>query len=280
VALLSIGGYSLEFADPSDDGVLSEEAPPGQGPQATIQFQCPWEGRYSVFAGLVGTASGGPGAIYRQPPLQYPPSPNLYCLGVGNARPWGRYQGGWVWEYCRFTATFGIPSYSWEAQPEGVTDPSGQAYTTTRFRVSADVTQVPLGTFVWTSGTDSGKPVPDAQLGIMVPHTEVTITRHLMPFVPLAEAASYVGKVNTSAVSIGNHSFTAGQFLFAGMSGSASADTAGTRNFEVEYTLLGAHGHTWNQLLDRGLAWVTINTAAGGGGNSPFGSADYWTALP
>ena len=280
--LFYIGDVPVKFAFPDGDAgsCIDENAGSGTAPVATVQLQCPWADRYIVFSGLLGTATGGPGAIYRVAPFAYPPSPNLFCVGISSARPTGRHTGGWDWDECRFSATFSYPPFNFVGQSGGITDPSGQPWTTTRARVSANVTQVPLGTFKWLSGTDAGKAVPEAQLGITVPHTEYVLTRHLMPYLPIDEAETYVGKVNDTEISIGNRTYNAGELLFAGMGGECNADVQANRTFRAEYTILGVKGHTWNQLLDRKLVWIEVNTEADGSGDAPFGEADFWNGLP
>jgi hypothetical protein len=281
MAILTIGGYPVELYHGDGDGsdMISESASPGSGPTASVRMQCEWDARYIVFAGLTGSVSGGPGSIYRAVPMSYPPSPGLVCLGVSDIKG-TKYIGGWNYEHCIFTAQFGIPTWDVPGGELGSNDPTGQPWTTTRARVSADVVQVPTSTYKWTSGADSGKAIAEAQVGISVPHVEVTITRHIMPYVPISEAMTYIGKINTSAIALGNHSFAAGEFLFGGFSCSTSANTTGERTFEVEYSFLGVSGHTWNQILNRESSWVAINTAADGSGTSPFQSANFWANLP
>jgi hypothetical protein len=279
--LFTIGGYPVEGYHGDGDGgdMIEEESQGGTGPSASVRLICDWDARYVVWAGLMGSVTGGPGSIYRAVPVVYPPSPNLVCLGVGQSRG-VKYIGGWNYEKCLFAARFGIPTWDVPGVDTGSADPTGQPWTTTRARVSAEVVQVPTGTYKWTSGTDSGKAIPEAQVGISIPHVEVTVTRHIMPYVPIAEAMSYIGTINNATITLENHNFTAGQFLFAGFSSSKSASTNGERAFEVEYTFLGVSGHTWNQIIDRAGNWVTINTDAGGSGNSPFSSSAYWANLP
>jgi hypothetical protein len=280
-SLFTIGGLPVTFAFPEGDpgGCIEESVSSGQPPVATVQLQCPWAGRYYVWKGMLGTATGGAGSIYRQAPMTYWDSPNLVCVAIAGARPI-RHTGITTFSECRFTATFTYPTYNFPGQQNGITDASGVAWTTTRIRVSAQVTQVPLGTFVWTGGADSGKAVPEAQLGITVPHTEISITRHLMPYLPISEAESCVGTVNSNPVTIGNRTYANGELLFAGMSGDIECDVSCNRTFKCDYTMLGVKGHTWNQILDRQLTWQTVNTNSSGTGNAPFASTDFWNILP
>jgi hypothetical protein len=90
---------------------------------------------------------------------------------------------------------------------------------------------------------------------------------------------TYIGKINNATITLAITTSPRGSSFLLGSS-SKSASTNGERAFEVEYTFLGVSGHTWNQIIDRAGNWVTINTDAGGSGNSPFSSSAYWANLP
>lgn len=275
--LWTVNGYDVELyhGDGDGSGAITEASPYGQGPSATVQLQTEWAGRYDVFTYLQGYATGGSGSILRVLPIAYPPSPNLFCLSIGGIKGI-RYKGGWDYERCQFTAEFGVPSFTMD----GVSaDPSGKLWTTTRSRVSAEVTTVPTGTFYWTAGVDAGTTVADSQLGILAPRVEVSMTRHMMPYAPIQETLAYIGSVNASSVTLGNRTFDAGHLLFAGANITETADVASNRTYEVEYVLMGA-SHDWNALLDKGMVYRLVNTSAGGGGNYPFSYLDYWDNLP
>jgi hypothetical protein len=266
----TLGGYPLYLAFPDGDpgDTIGESFTPGQGqsPVATVQLQCDWNVRYTIWGLMLGTSTGGPGGIIRNYPMQYWDSPNLYCTAITNAKPI-QYIGGFKFSKCRFTATFSRPVFD-------------QSFSTISVKVSSQVMQVPVGTFKWTGGVDSGKTVPEAQLGLIVPNTEITITRHMMPYLPIREAELYGGTVNSVPVTIGNATYANGELLFGGMSGEISADVAGNRTYKCEYSILAVKGHTWNQLLDRQLTWQNVNSAVDGSGNAPFASTDFWNLMP
>jgi hypothetical protein len=263
----TLGGYSLYLGfpdgDPSDAVQEAFQPGPGQTPTAQVIMQCDWKSRYMIWGLMLGTAIGGPGGIIRNYPMQYWDSPNLYCTAISNAKPI-QYVGGFTFSRCRFTATFSRPVYD-------------QNWSTIAVKISSQVTQVPVGTFVWQGGVDSGKSVPEAQLGVIVPHTEITITRHYMPYLPIAEAMAYGGTVNVNPVTVSNQRFAPGQLLFGGMSGEISTDISGNRTYKLEYAILGIATHTWNQLLDRALTYQNVATS---GSVPPFASTDFWNLLP
>ena len=266
----TLGGYPLYLAFPDADpgDTIQESFTPGQGqsPVATVALQCDWNARYVIWGLMLGTSTGGPGGIIRNYPMQYWDSPNLYCTSITNARPI-KYIGGFKFSLCRFTATFSKPIFD-------------QSFSTISVKVSNQVLQLPVGTFKWTGGADSGKTVPEAQLGLIVPHTEINLTRHMLPYLPIKEAETFSGTVNSYSVTIGNTTYAIGELLYAGMSGDISADVVGNRTYKCEHAILGVKGHTWNQLLDKSLTWQTVNTAADGSGNPPFGSSDFWNLMP
>jgi hypothetical protein len=280
-ALITIGGYEVDLLTGSGDHAeaVRESSPQNAGPRVSVRLKCSWAGRYTVWAGLLGSASGGPGSIYRAAPFAYPPSPNLYCLAIPDSQGVG-YMGDWNFKTCHFTAEFGVPTYDIPGSTNGVADPSGVPWTTTRARGSAEVIQIPIGGYKFTSGVDSGKAVPESQIGLTVPHTEITLTRHLMPYVPFSEANAYLGKLNSVAVTLGNQEYAAGELLFNAWDFAPTNDGGGARTWEIVYTLLGVGGHTWNQVIDRDGQWVTINTETDLSGEYPFESADWWNNLP
>jgi hypothetical protein len=281
MALFQINGKDVELYHGASDGAdaIQETATGSGGPRVMVKLQCAWADRYTVFAGMLGSASGSTTSISRIPPFLYPPSPNLACLGISNARG-TKYKGDWNYEKCVFDAEFGVPAFDFPGWPGGTTDPSGVPYTTTTTRVSAEVIQIPIGGYKFTSGVDSGKAVPESQIGLTVPHSEITITRHMMPGVPYNEVMQYVGKVNSTTVRIGNRIYAIGELLFNGFDHKPTADGAASRTFELVYSILGVAGHTWNQVIDRDGQWITINTETDLSGEYPFESADWWNNLP
>lgn len=282
--VFTVGGKrcALYFGEDGTANPVTEQvnAEGGEGPRATAIMQCLWPERYDVFRGLLGTSIVAGGVIVRTLPLAYPDSPNLWCLDVGQVVPvkprWG---GAWFTaELARFPATFGVPRWSFDA--EAASDPSGQPWTTTRVRVSAEVTSVPTGTFVWTAGDQAGKKVPDSQLGLLAPRNEISMTRHWMPFVPLRQVNGFIGTLNSQPIVLSDHTYAPGYVLFAGFNATESVDTLGNRTYEVEYVMLGSITHDWNALLDRGLVYRLVNTKQDRSGNYPFTYSDFWNGLP
>jgi hypothetical protein len=211
--VFTVGGKrcALYFGEDGAANPIVEEvnASGGEGPKVTALMQCAWPDRFDVYKGLLGSAAAtASGGIARVLPFRYPDSPNLWCLDVGQVVPIKpQWSGSWFTAAgARFPAIFGVPRWSFDAA--STTDPSGQPWTTTRVRVSAEVVTVPVGTFVWTAGKQAGKPVPDSQLGILAPRNEISMTRHWMPFVPLRQVNALIGTVNSRPIILGDHATT------------------------------------------------------------------------
>jgi hypothetical protein len=62
--LFTIGGYPVEGYHGDGDGgdMIEEEAQGGTGPSASVRLICDWDARYVVWAGLMGSVTGGPGS--------------------------------------------------------------------------------------------------------------------------------------------------------------------------------------------------------------------------
>lgn len=277
---LQIAGIpvTIAFEDLGDRAVV-EMAPDQAGLQATVIFKCAWAQRLNVIKGLLGYVTPNGASIVRVPPVFYPDLPKLYCKSVGEVKaikPRVRSTGdGWFdAAYALITANFGAPVW----QLDDAADLSGKLWTTTRTRTSAEVFIPPVGAYYFET---TGKPVPEANVGIMRPKIEISMTRHWLPYMPLAEAAAAIGHVNSGTLTLGNFTFAAETLLFAGMSTQPAADTIGNVIQEVEYCLLGnMDGISWNKFFSPAGTWDYINTAAGGGGSRPFPTSNWYPTLP
>jgi hypothetical protein len=281
---LVIGGVTAAVAFTDGDASIEESVPEGQdGPRVTVTFECAYADRYGLVRGLAGSATGGAGSIVRVAPFAYPPSPNLYCIAVPSIRGVGwKWAGSWATaREARVTATFGVPRFGFEAAGSNP-DPTGLPWTTTRFRITAEFLKPTYGgTFYWTNGgPQNGKPVPDSGLSLILPHSEVSITRHMMPYIPIAEALEYAGSVNSAPITLSNYTFPAGTILFVGMNATESADSIGNKIFEAEYIFVANYLQRWNDVLQSDGFFYPVNTDASGSGDDPYPSADLFAVLP
>lgn len=294
---LTIGGVDCTISfgpDGTSEGVT--EAWPVDGATATVYYRCAWTDRYTLAQALIGSSSYVDNVLIRVPPHKYPPSPNLVCGSLGTIQPYGigvlqTSQGGlpagWMTaQYAIVPATYIVPHFDTGASSDPPTDPSGQPWTTTRFRISGDVFTPPNRTYKYVQrtgdpnypqGTSAGIPVADSLLGIIRPQIEISMTRHRVPVeaFSIESIVGFIGKVNDNNVQFGNHIFEEGYLLFSGFNSTATVDTIGSLTFEVEYGLLGRFDYSWNTIMAPDTNWYLINTKADETGQYPFDYADF-----
>jgi hypothetical protein len=271
------------------------EAWPPDGPAADALFKCAWYDHYTVAQTLVGFGRG-------TPPWSWPGSPNLRCLSLGRIVGSGHPRvlqaprgvapnvipAGWVeYDYAIIPANFGILPYAIDTSGGGgggtadpIQDPSGQPWTTTRFRISSEVVQPPGGTFYYKGdiGALVGKPAEKSQVGFMKPKIEISMTRHrvvtITPYI--ATISTLIGRINDSPLSFADVSFNKGCLLFGGFSGTESFDSIGNMTYEIEYSIIG-QDEDWNWVMGRDGITYELNTKPDGTGRGPFRYADFGT---
>jgi len=247
------------------------------GPEADVMFKCPYNQRFTVVRGLLGGVVATGKTLTRLYPLRYPPSPNLFCTSIGDITGLKPFTDGFGWlnyQYSIIPAHFSVPG--WDAIPGYTNDPSGKLFTTTRFRVSGQVFSPPIGSYYYQGGTYAGKPVPDSKQSLIRPQVEISMTRQLMPFVPLDAAMTYVGSVNSSSVTIADHVFPRGCLLFMGIDTDPVADpSTGNRCFNIPFSFIGTYQVEWNEVMDPTGAWQLVNDDPGGTGDPPFAYEDF-----
>jgi hypothetical protein len=263
------------------------------GAQATVVFKCPWNERYAVVAGLLGGVTSKNGVLSRTPPATYPPSPNLFCTsitdihGIKPMRDDTNAQGlpGWLtYEWAVITAVFSRPTWqaieNQEGQAPQSSDPSGIVYATTRFKVSTEVFSPPIGAYYWQGGNHQNQAVEGATVTEMRPRVEISITRHMMPFVPLTAAQALIGGLNNAPWFMADYGFPRGSVLFTGFNSEPKADPATqVTTWDLEMTFLANSRLDWNKFLDPDGSYQFINTAQDGSGTFPFPYVDFSVIL-
>lgn len=294
---LNIGGVDCTISfgpDGTSEGLT--ESWPVDGPTATVYYRCAWDQRYTLAAALMGSSSYVGGVLVRVPPHAYPTSPNLICGSLGTIQPLGlsvlqSAQGlapaGWITaQYAIIPATYVIPRYDVGSSSNPPQDPSGQPWTTTRFRISGDVFTPPNRAFKYVSrpgdpnypqGTSAGVPVADSLFGIVRPQIEISMTRHRVPVqgFSVATITDYIGTLNSLPLTFGDATFEEGHLLFAGFNATYTIDTLGNQTFEVEYGILGRTDYSWNTLMAPDSNWYLVNTQADESGMYPFAYTDF-----
>lgn len=285
-AQVTIGSVAatIRFEDLSES-ITSE------GPSASVVFQCPYDSRFDLIAGLAGgSKKDDTGKIVYTTPYAYPFGTNMYVREipriVGIGKPKRRSDGWPTWDIARVSATFGVPRWGFDATTG---DLSGRPWTTTRCRVNAEVVVPPGGTFYYSElpehysgNVDNGKPLREGQAGLIHVVNEFTVTRHWMPYIPLEEIDALIGTVNDVDTLVGDHLYEDGQLLFAAFDYTETIDMLGKVVYECSYTVLAKTGerNTWNAVLDSSAVQHIINTEADESGEYPYKYSDFWYSLP
>lgn len=258
---------------------IVERVPPS-GPEADVLIKCPYNQRFNVVKGLLGGAIATGRTVSYLSPLAYPPSPNLRCTTIGEIRglrPWVD-SYGWVnYDWAIIPAHFELLKWDLPTSQGIEPDPSGIPYTTTTFQTSAEIFQPPTGSYYYTAGSYSGKPVAESSIGTVRPRVEITMTRRLMPFVPLSFSLSMVGKVNSATVRFADRIFPIGCLLYTGSSipEPVTDPASAERRWDVSFNFMGNYSVEWNAFMDPAGAYRLINTSPAGSGDYPFAYADF-----
>lgn len=285
---INVNGWPAAiFEDGTGNGVT--ESVDADGPRANVLFKVDYATRYEFLKRLGGYSEYTGGTVVRHNPFAYPPSPNMYCFGIGDIKgikPRRQSLGGWLdYELAIVPAIFTVPKWSFDLQtdpngnPNDPTDLSGQPWTTTDIRVNGEVFTPPGGTYYYIAGFGPKMPVEDSTVGIIKCHAEISIKRHWLPYIPIDEAMTYLGTVNKTAVSFGNRVFLKGTLLFAGFGATKTIDTIGNITNDVTYTVL-AKTEDWNEFTGRDGSQYLINSSDDGSGSYPYSYVDFWKYLP
>lgn len=262
---------SIPYTILADEGITL--AYPDEGPTATVKFKTLWTDQYQLAKDLIGTSTNVGGTTVRTEPFAYPGNPSLYCKTITSVRPIGPtipLTGvglPWITKKWAITeAVFKRPLFSFN----GLDGPYGQPWTTIQFGASGEFVTLPDSTYRFTDGTPTNTPI-----GKVVPQIEINVKRYFMPYLPVAEMAALVGKINNAVYRVGNYSFPAGTLLFMGGPSEFAADTAGNITQEVEYKLV-YRPINWNKYFhpNRTTGWDTVTD---GSGNSPYESGNFAT---
>lgn len=259
----------FNFTIAYDTGI--EEGGTLESPEATVGFKVAWSDRINFMNFVCGTTLGGPGAIVRTLPAQYPPSPNMYATREFRIQPLGKLQtlNNWVtYPYALVSIKFAIPHYDFD----GSTDASGKPWTTTSFDVGGEFLTLPDSAYKFTGGIPA-----NGSVGKVIPQISITMKKHWMPYLPVAEMFNLVGTVNNAPVNLGNFVAPTETLLFLGGTNSREADTAGGVSQEVDYKMT-YRPISWNKFLHPN-GTSGFQYLFDGGGNKVYSLGDF-TTLP
>jgi hypothetical protein len=268
--ILKIGGVPCGIYLGPDGTRGPTETCTAQGRTATVTFQCRWNDRQPLIAGLVGVVGYNRGNILRTPPFEYPFGQDDYASVGGDitasilekrllCTAISRVQGtkwatdveggefstkiGWGgYTYALVTAEFSTPNYQILTSNPGTTgfqDPSNNAYTTTRVRASGEILAPPDGALVFAEGPLKGEPLRDVGSAQPRVRLEVNVTRIRMPIIPLQLVEPLIGGVNNEAITFGTYEFKSGSVLFNGVNPEPRTDPySGGVVWDIEYQFL------------------------------------------
>ncbi len=260
---------SVPFSVSTDEDAIKESWDPSNGPQAIVKFHVSWANRYQFVKDMIGTFVGTPpSTITRTVPFRYPPSPNMFAVGIEDISPLGKpipMPGiGLPW-MARQTAVvivrFGVPQWN-------VT--GNDAYTKVTFAASGEFLSVPETSVKFSSdGT-----VPNTTIGFLMPQMEITVTRSRMPFLPIAAMLQCEGKINNAPYQILGIPFDTGKLLFVAGQSDFQQDATGQIAYSQEYKFL-ARSINWNMFLrPDGGGFDTVTDLSN---NPVYGSANFNT---
>jgi len=264
---------SIALEDMGDRAIVERWGP--DGPEADVMFKCKWSDRYLVIKYLRGGVIGSGRTVTYLAPASYPSSPNLKCTSIGELRGIKprTLDSGWVeYEYAIVPAHFSTPTWDAIGTTDSMnSDPSHAPMTTTRFRGSPEILTPPGGSYYYTSGTDSGKPVLDSTVGIVRSRVEISMTRHMIPF-PLMDKLMFdVGCINDTTMVFADRTFPRGTVLFAAFDSDPVAEpSTGQKCWDYTFSFVANYSKDWNYFLDPHGEWVPINSKADGTGDPPF----------
>lgn len=160
-------------------------------------------------------------------------------------------------------------------------DPSGYPYTTTQWRTTGSVFSPYTNAFRFTQ---EETPANEANVGIFRAKTELSITRHFMPFIDTAALDALIGKVNLDEITIGSDTNPPESMLYLGYESEGYINPAnGKLVYDVSHKLMvvgpvedkdGDKKESWNYFMNRKGYWDKLtlkdNPAKGVYGTEEF----------
>jgi hypothetical protein len=272
--LLNINGVSCAVAHNDDrPGIMRRWTE--SGPEVEVRFLCEWGSGQQLAASLQGyITQNDDGSLSRVPPYSLPFAPLLYCTRIGEEEPFTPSVGsdGWM-QYSGTIIPATFSALTWQiddSASDGRVDPSGLAYTTTKFRVSYETYSPPAGAYYLGPFGTGAKRLSEGSIGIIRANVEINLVRHWITSIPLDETLNLAGCVNDEEITVANRTFPRGYLLFAGLETEPRNDANGYPVQELNYSILGRNDSEWNQILDDNAAFQYMNSSSAGTGSPPF----------
>ncbi len=282
---------AIYLGDDGEQGGIIEQWS-DRGLEVLVYFHCRWSDRMEVIRGLRGTVTLIGDRVVRDilpfslPQPELDPQTNWsrwICTGTDNFIPKkfrtdqnGSFTGlsGWgYYDSVVIPAHFMVTTYftTFDVSQDGPVDISGFPFTTTKIRTSGEIFSPPSQVYKFVKPDNAGNSirVEDIGVGITRVRTEIDITRHYMPNVPLKNLQIAIGKINETQMTFADFDYPRGSILCSGIQQSDPYGDAasGLMVQDFEYTLI-ANGQSnnpddppldWNKYMrpDNG-EWDTI----------------------
>lgn len=285
---------TVPFTVMKDSGI-TENYDTQQGASATVTFRCLWDDHYTLVQELTGTATlrvsagGTKPSIIAEYPCSYPGSPNLLCRKIDRVVPFGKPKilswlpaGKWLAaQEALVTATFTYFPIQGQGQDggnpqDGQFDASGKPWVTTSVQLSSDTATWPEHSLQFSQPSGAvGPPQPfNGSLLQIVPIAQITMKRQLLPYIPVMEMLTLLGKLNNAPMVLGNYTCAAGTVMFLGGNTEVTCNTDGTVVQTVDYTFQ-FRPYPWNQVINPSSGqWQNV-VSAKDGKTPPYASADF-----
>lgn len=312
-----VGGVQTAFylGDDEEAAPIREAWAEDQGLILSIDFLVRWSDRLKFLQALSGSSSYSAPSYTRKTPVRLPQilgdsspglpgQPDAYqwyrftCTGTGELVPkkWrtdvdGSVTGLAGWGYYEMVVVptiWTVPSYiidQSEFTPDFPgADISGFPYTTTRTKASGE-SYAPYATGYKFNST--GLQIDDAKVGLIRPKTEITITRHFMPYVDIETYESLIGAVNNAPIKFGNKEFDEDSILYLNYEIEPRPDVStGGLTYDITHHLIangpvedasGNPNSSWNYFVDRKGTWDLVVSSEGG--KPPYPSENFRLAI-
>ncbi len=193
------------------------------GVTASVTYLVEWADRWQFYREMMGkTVSYGLGSgmqYTRYVPATYPDNTRLLASSF-RMTPVGKSSvQGFVgtYPYAVVTVDFATPDYQTSGE---------DVFRTERMSFSADILQLPEGSYVFPDGT----PVPQT-LGVVMPTIELAITTHKFPTFPLVYVLNTIGTVNQFEW----YGAAPGTMLFLGCDTNRQSTILGSPQWQIDW---------------------------------------------
>lgn len=292
-------------------GGIKESMYTDRGMEVAIDFLVYWKDRIKVLYLLRGSCGYDGQNYWRRLPLRLPPRIGMdeiapldtpdalenngaydwtkyVCTSIGECRPvepateigqdnGGRDPAGWpYYDKVIIPTKWSVPLYAVLEDPYPPStiglDPSGFPYTTTRWRTAGEIFSPYTNAYRFKN---EATPANEANVGILRAKTELSITRHFMPFVDTLSLDGLIGKINMDPITISTDTNPPESILYLGYDAEPYINPSnGKIVYDVTHRMMvngpvpdkdGVPQESWNYFMNRSGFWDVLVQRDGGG---------------